>query len=171
MFCINSKVAKKEIFIKIGPIPCIMRDELAKAITEDDKKREIYREKISRVLSEVGAHYRERGVAELELHQGHDVHAFYRLTADPSRAIHVQGYPGMSSEEKMKVAARLMDHAGMMEIRLKGTVSVGNEHEATVERFSNFELGIDIPYDAEVLEDILAENLPELKKTPPPGVL
>jgi len=121
------------------------------------------REAITQLFQAVGKDYSDRGVAQLELHQGHDIHAFYRLSKSPSKVIHVQGYPGMSSPEQARVWARMMDYDKMMQIRTSETVSVGNEHEATTQIFSNFESGILIPYDAKVLEDKLAENVPELK--------
>ncbi len=69
----------------------------------------------------------------------------------------------MSSDNEARVWARMMDYDLMMKIRGSGGVSVGNEHEATTEQFPNFENGIMIPYDSKVLEDKLAENVPELK--------
>ena len=121
------------------------------------------RDLITQLFQEVGKNYSNRGVAELELHQGHDVHAFYRLSHEPSKVIHLQGYPIMSSAENARVWARMMNHDKMMEIRGKGDVSIGNEHEATTHQFPNFGMGIMIPYDSKILEDMLVENVPELK--------
>ena len=115
------------------------------------------------LFSEVGDDYRERGVAELDLHQSHDIHAFYRLSEDPTKVIHVQGYPGMSNEEEARVWARMMDYDKMMEVRAREMVSVGNEHEATIQEFPNFEIGIMIPYDSKVLKEKLEENVIELR--------
>ena len=121
------------------------------------------RKAITQLFQEVGKNYLNRGVAELDLHQGHDVHAFYRLSGNPSKVVHVQGYAGMSSTEEARVWARMMDYDQMMEIRSRGGVSVGNEHKATTQQFPNFKRGIMIPYDSKVLKDILAENVPELR--------
>ena len=123
----------------------------------------IMRPEITQLFEEVGRHYEDREVAELDLHQGHDVHAFYRLSADPSKVVHVQGYAWMSSDNEARVWARMMDYDKMIEIRREGGVSIGNEHEATTQEFPNFETGINIPYDSRVLEDKLAEHVPELR--------
>ena len=120
------------------------------------------RKKIGELFREVGEHFEEKGIAEYELHQHHDTHAFYRLSKDRSKVIHVQGYPGMSSLIKARVWARLMDYNKMIEIRSNGTASIGNEHEATIQQFPNFKIGIMIPYDSKILEEKLAENLPQL---------
>lgn len=120
------------------------------------------RDKITALFEEVGKHYREKGLAESEVHQGHDVHAFYRLSQNPARVIHVQGYPGMSSDERARVWARMMDYDNMIAIRRNGGISIGNEHKATVQEFPNFEIGIMLPYNSKVLEDKLAENVEDL---------
>jgi len=121
------------------------------------------RKEITQLFQKVGDDYHRRGIAELELHQGHDVHAFYRLSHNPSKVIHVQGYAGMSTESKARVWARLMNYDKMMKVRKAGRVSAGNEHEATIQRFPNFEMGVNIPYDPKILEDRLAANVPELR--------
>ncbi len=123
---------------------------------------EIEREKITILFKEVGVHYEVKGIAELDIHQSHDVHAFYRLIKNKSKVIHVQGYPGMSSEQEAHVYARLMDYDKMMESRTKGC-SIGNEH-AVIQQFPNFISGVEIPYDSRVLEQKLAENILELKQ-------
>ena len=123
-----------------------------------------YRERIDLLLNEVGLHYTHRGVVSTtEYHSSHDVHAFYTLAADPSRVIHVQGYPGLSSENRARVRARMMDYEMMMALKDTGDVSVGNEHEAVVQEFPNFGHGVDILYNPKVLEDMLEANVPELR--------
>lgn len=121
------------------------------------------RNAVIRLLSEVGIDYLQKGIAEFEIREAHDVHAYYRLTKDPSKVIHVQGYPGMSSDEEARVWARLMDYNKMMEIRQRSHTFIGNEHEATIRQLPNFLLGISIPYDPSVLEAKLEESVPELK--------
>ena len=121
------------------------------------------RKEIIELFQKVGDDYSNSGFAELDLRKAHDVHAFYRLSHDPSKVIHVQGYVGMSSDKGARVWARMMDYDKMIEIRECGRVSVGNEHEATIQQFPNFEFGVMIPYDPKVLEDKLAENISELK--------
>lgn len=97
------------------------------------------------------------------IYNDHDIHAYYKLSLEPSRVIHVQGYPGMSSESEARVWARMMDHERMVEARRRG-VSRGNEHGATTQDFPNFESGIMIPYDPEILGNKLAENVPEIRR-------
>lgn len=122
------------------------------------------RTKITNLFQAVAEDYQNS--AELELHQGHDVHAFYRLQKDPTKVIHLQGYPGMSNENQAHVFARLMDYQEMINIRNQGTISIGNEHEAVIKTFPNFEfIGKDIPYDKRILENMLEENCPELTQT------
>jgi hypothetical protein len=135
------------------------------------------RKRITEVFQEVGNDYLLRAKAMLYLHQGHDVHAFYNLAVplkefidNPQnhhnifQVIHVQGYPGMSSREQMRVYARLMNSDKVFKIRAQGGVSIGNEHGAVIMKFSNFQDGVMIPYSAKVLEEMLAENIPYLKK-------
>ena len=118
---------------------------------------------VTDLLEKVGIDYRDRGLAEFELHHDHDVHAFYRLTSDSSRVIHVQGYPGMSSETEARVWAREMNYFDMKDLRVDPKISIGNEHDAVTRNFPNFEIGVQIPYDPRVLEEMLGENIPELK--------
>jgi len=55
-----------------------------------------------------GSHEIDGRIKSSEIHQGHDIHAFYRLGKDHSKVIHVQGYLGLSNEREMHVWARLM---------------------------------------------------------------
>lgn len=115
---------------------------------------------IIRLFQEVGEHYRKKGVAELDLYQKRDIHAFYRLSQVLTKVIHVQGYPGLSSDHKAIVLARIMDHNKLLDIRRNGRASIGNEHEATTQMFPNL---IIIPYSSKILEERLAEFVPELR--------
>ena len=108
-------------------------------------------------------YFREQKIEEFSIHQEHDIHAFYRLSNEPSKVIHVQGYPGMSTGNETRISARIMDYDKLIEIRRTGNVSVGNEHEAIIKSLQNFKLGIVIPYDSKILEKKLADNIPELK--------
>ncbi|MBS3144742.1 hypothetical protein J4208_04110 [Candidatus Woesearchaeota archaeon] len=135
---------------------------LAKQFAQRKQLRDICQSRITALFQEVGEHYLRSNVATLDLHQIHDVHAFYRLIQDPTRVVHVQGYPGMSSGHEARVWARMMDYRAMMLIRHSGIVSIGNEHKATILGFRNFAHGIMIPYVANALEAKLAENVPEL---------
>ena len=123
------------------------------------------RKEITNLFLDVARHYMDKGlIDEFSLYQSHDVHAFYRLSHNPDNVIHIQGYPGMSYDDKVRVNARLMDYKKMTEIRNRESVTIGNEHNAVIKRFSHFEDGINIHCDTVVLEDMLAENIPELKK-------
>ncbi len=125
------------------------------------------RKEITRLFEAVGKHYAELGLAGTYLHQGHDVHAYYRLFEDNSKVIHVQGYPGMSDKNRARVWARLMDCSKIVDsIERIGEVN-GNEHDAVIQTFSNFGDGIYVPYDSKVLEEKLTENVQELRCTRP----
>lgn len=39
------------------------------------------------------------GTGVTTIKTAHDVHAYVQLTNDPSKTVHVRGYPGMSNEE------------------------------------------------------------------------
>lgn len=122
------------------------------------------RERIVGLFTDVADDYRNAHLAETEIHAiGHDIHAFYRLTSDSSKVIHVQGYPGMSNDGNARVYARMMNYEKMLSIRNSGLVSIGNEHDAVIMPFPNFEVGIFIRYDPKILEEKLAENVNELK--------
>jgi hypothetical protein len=124
-------------------------------------------DRLSQLLKDVGDVFAMQNIVKSEVVEGgHDIHAFYRLVKDPSKVIHVQGYPGMSTEKNCMVSARLMDYNMMMKIRESGRVSIGNEHTAVIGVFQNFNYGtgIMIPYEKDVLEDLLAENVPELRE-------
>jgi len=121
------------------------------------------RNKITDLLTEVGEDYKKREVAIYKIHQGHDVHAFYRiLPRQTKEVVHVHGYPCISTKSEMRVFARLMNYDRMMEIRKDGGVSIGNEHDSVIRPFPNFREGVMIPYESQVLESMLGENVPKL---------
>ncbi len=122
------------------------------------------RESITHLFREVAADYLRHGkLLGFEIFQvKKDTHAFYRLYHDPTKVIHIQGYPGMSSEAQARVYARMMDYEKMTDIRALGHVSVGNEHAAVTQQFPNFGGGISINYDPKQLEAKLEENIREL---------
>lgn len=125
-------------------------------------EREANSQKLTKLLEEIGKDFSEREVATMELHHGHDIHAFYQLNADSKKVIHLQAYPGMSNDKQARVYARMMDYDKMMSIRASHGVSIGNEHDAVIQPFANFEIGIFIPYDKDVLIGKLADNVDEL---------
>lgn len=120
-------------------------------------------DRVSCVLGLVCLDYEDKDLASWESHSLHDLHAFYRPKANPKVTVHVQAYPGMSNDKEMRVWARLMDTQRLQEQRRLKIVSIGNEHEATIRQFPNFQIGVYIPYDYKLLESMIAENVPELQ--------
>src|SRR3990172_11174233 len=96
------------------------------------------RETIAKVLmtalfKQVGNDYRASGlVSRSEVYSDDGVHAFYRLSKDPSKSIHVQGYPELSSHKSARVMAGLMDFERMMQVRRAGMV-----HASSFPEFGN----------------------------------
>jgi len=144
------------------------KNGLVERIEEESKEMERdYRKDISGLLSEVGRHYdSNKKISTIAVYPRHDIHAFYTLRDNLEKTIHVQGYPGMSNENGMRVMARMMDSKKMYEAREKG-ISMGNEHNAVIQKFRNFDAifysGETIPYDPKVLERMLEENVLELR--------
>lgn len=120
------------------------------------------REKITQLFEKIGEKYEKRNLAVVNIYQNNHVHIFCRLTKNLDKVIHIQGYPGNSNRKEIKVWARSMDYNKMMLIRKAEGVSVGSEHEATTEIFSNFENNAIIPYKTKVLEEMIKKNVPEL---------
>lgn len=141
--------------------------QLRKYLEAEQQRKESNRERITEVLEIVATNYKDKNIATSEIYQGHDVHAFYRLTANPNQVVHVQGYPGLSNDDQMAVWARLMDYDKMIAIRKEGRVSIGNEHGAALKLFweFGFGLGMRIPYRWERLELMLGQCVPELDLT------
>lgn len=119
------------------------------------------RNKIIKLFEKLGERYEKKNLAVVNIYQNNYVHAFYRLIKNPDKVVHVQGYPGDSSEKKIKVWARVLDYEKMMLIRSAEGVSVGSEHEATTELFPNFKYGVNISYKTKILEKMLEQNIPE----------
>lgn len=116
-----------------------------------------------KLLSDVGTGLLQRRIIDdFEIHRSTDVHAFYRLNRNPERALHVTGYPGASTYKQAVVLARLLDYHQMMKLRGIG-YSPGTEHDAVIERDITLRGATDISYDSRVLEEILAEKIPQLK--------
>jgi|GEM_PF-2706020 len=122
------------------------------------------RQQLIHLLAELGLQYTSRNVATIETHHSQDIHAFYRLTANPQKIVHVQAYPVFSDSSKSIVRARLMNYDRMMLEREH--VSVGNEHDAVIESFPFLENCIDVGYDVKKLETIIGLYVPELRPCP-----
>lgn len=112
------------------------------------------------LLDTLGRFYEEQGIADYERHEADDLHAYYRLRESPHRVVHVRVAADAGS--RLFVLARLLDHELMLALREK--VGVGNEEAATMTCFSNFGRGVELPYSPELLHEMLAENVPELRK-------
>ncbi|RLJ01572.1 MAG: hypothetical protein DRP11_04175 [Candidatus Aenigmatarchaeota archaeon] len=122
--------------------------------------------RIKELFIEIGKYMEKSDVAELYLlHEDRDIHAFFRLNEDPIKMIHLQGYPSLSSEQEVMLFARLMDYRKIREIRKKG-ISIGNEHEAVIRKFPDFESGICMSYNTERIVERLMENLSLLNQEP-----
>lgn len=120
-------------------------EELAARLTKDRVDRLRGRVRVAGVLEEVGRHYQERGLAELTLRRDSDVHAFYRLKADPSRVLYVQAYG--NSDEKMGVTIVMQDFDPEFTLRDPGD---GRPVES-------------VPYDAKALEKLIEKGYPQLR--------
>ncbi len=66
-----------------------------------------------------------------ELHTEHDVHAYYYFTGVGKCVLHIQAYPGMSTDTEAVTTARMMDGDRLAMARARG-VRIGNEHEAVI---------------------------------------
>lgn len=118
-----------------------------------------HRMKIIGLLEEVGRKLYRDHLAELEIHPAaQDVQAFYRSLREPDKVMHVQGYPGLSTDNHAVVWARLMNYDAMMWIRTWDNVSIGNEHDAVIQIFPEFLNVVSIPYDSGVLREKMARS-------------
>jgi len=105
------------------------------------------------------------------IYNKHDLHAYFYFSeiSDSGQfkdyALHLQAYPGMSSQDKGYFFARLMDAQKIEEIRMKGTASIGNEHEAVIQDFKDFSCGKNISYNSQEIEEILRESCPKLSSS------
>ena len=116
---------------------------LPREIAPDE--RTIRMQRISSLFSSFGSVLLGEGrISELEVYQKHDVHAFYRLASNPDEVVHVQGYPGMSTNRQATILARVMDYDKMQEVRRRGLKNgarlIGNEHEAVLRQDSQTEI-------------------------------
>jgi hypothetical protein len=118
-------------------------------------ERTLRQHKIADFLSSFGSQLLQQGrIIELEIKQRTDTHAYYRLSDDD--VLHVQGFPGLSTDETMMLNARVMDYARMQELRYEaanlGHDIAGNEHQAVR---NAQEMHAVIPYDLSSLEGVL----------------
>ena len=116
--------------------------------------------KILRLFHHVREHYWQRGdVVWATIHQGKDIHLFLQPESDPSKVIHVQGYPEYKSEHGMKIYARIIDYERVMEISAAEEVS----EEVSLEDVLLIQ---NHPFDASALIKKLSENCNLLTDTP-----
>ena len=109
--------------------------ELDQALFEFDLAREKSKKTAIRNLSQIGSDLLTGGrIIGMEIHSEHDVHAYFRSSQDPDKVIHVQTYPGMSTQDNMAAVLREMDYQTLIEIRVSakanGGPPIGNEHNA-----------------------------------------
>ncbi len=120
--------------------------DLARRLAKDRADMVRRRVRTTAVLEEVGEHYEERGVAELEIRRDNtDIHAFYRLTADPSKVVYVEVQPG--SDENMILTAVVQDY----------------DPDFPLRKPTDGRPTVSVPYDAKALEELLAKDVPELR--------
>jgi hypothetical protein len=119
------------------------------------------RERITSLLSATGRvlENRRRIIDGCEIHQGHDIHAYYQLLIG-NQALHVQAYPGMSNENEMMIMARVMDRNQIAPARKQGA-SIGNEHSAVVRTFEYMQTGLWLPYNEAALTGVLSSCIYE----------
>ncbi|MFQ6009547.1 MAG: hypothetical protein ACE5J7_00265 [Candidatus Aenigmatarchaeota archaeon] len=132
---------------------------------DEPEYRKEPRERINSLLNSLGHYYCKLGIViDFHSHNEHDVHFFYELKKDPTKVMHIQGYPGLEcSEGKVNIWARVMDREKMLQIRESvGEAVIGNEHEAFVSKiFWRIE---EVPYDDEkILAGMLEEECELLK--------
>lgn len=125
-------------------------------------ERTLRMRRISSLFSSFGGVLLGEGVvSEVEVYQKHDVHAFYRLASNPNEVIHVQGYPGGSTDTKTLVLTRVMDYEKMHAVRQRaqsqGFDLIGNEHEAVVRQDTQTQM----EYKQNALSAILGLLAPE----------
>ena len=102
-------------------------------------------------------------VRETEVYDGHDIHAFFSLAARPDAVLHVQVYPGMSTDEEIHVFARIMDRSAMLAIREDSRVSIGNEHGAVIDILPSFDCGVKFPWSISAVQDSVTADLKRLR--------
>jgi len=124
---------------------------------------QIMREKAFELFQEVGRHFQERGVAEpAHIFQGRDdAHAFYSLTASPDRIVYVLGATRYCLQGKLRVSAVITNQETVSRTKEEGRMILVNMKREEIPRFQS---GWQIPYEANVLEDLLARYIPELRQ-------
>lgn len=91
--------------------------------------------------------------------EGHDLHIFFDLGPEKGETLHVQIYPGMSTDNGVVLTARILDTARMNEIRALNQVSKGNEHAATTEVLIPQSVAEPFPWDDNVITNRLVAAL------------
>lgn len=139
-------------------------EHLVQKMADHHRERENRSRSFVELLSQVGAHLiNSSRVSGAEIQLEHDVHAFFRSSANPDRVIHVQTYPGLglSQDSQVCIAVREMDYQKLMEIRAamkeRGGPSIGNEGEAVRRVIVN---QTDIPHSPEAVVRLLENELP-----------
>lgn len=120
--------------------------------------RKIKTDQIIQLFKETDRILRLKKFSEGTIIPSHDIHGYFRLISTPDQTIHLQGYPGLSTEDEAIVLARLLDFNKALALTESGKVSVGNEHEAQIRKFDNFPTITPIPYNPDFLTNELLKN-------------
>ena len=136
--------------------------------TESNRKklREQCSLRAADLLTELGSlMMADATVSSLLVSVQHDVHGYYglrnpqetpesstRIFGNSRQVLHVQAYPGMSSEGQTCVVARIMDAGRLDEIHTDNDKYNGNEHQAVTEQLIDQTY---IPWDAGMLRTAL----------------
>lgn len=96
----------------------------------------------------------------IEVHNGHDIHLFFQLTSSPRHAVHIQFYPGMSTDGALGLNGRVMEIAKMTSIRQAGRASSGQEDDAVVCGLPSLGIGASHSWSA---KELLAKLVADLK--------
>ena len=120
--------------------------------------RESLAERAEDFLDALARQFEKSGFSgEAETVVAQDVHGFFRLADKPSVVLHIQLYPGLSSDRELFIAARFMNREQMLELRVKEDCSPGNEHDAVIGGIEDFpRSGKMIPWDEVWLSKELA---------------
>jgi len=138
-------------------------NNLIRSMAEFCAKRYQYQERIFDVFEAVKSYYKDKGmILWSEISAENDVHVFFQLIKDPQIVVHVKGYSKKSSEDQMRLGARLIGY-DLMWLYREMYNSVGGEYGAIIKELDGFRNGIDVPYDAKILEELLAKDVPELR--------
>lgn len=112
-----------------------------------------------------------RSINRFEVEEAHDVHGYYSLTGNHlpktiggkavnGLVVHLQAYPGLSSESQLVFMGRFMDAEQLALLRKQEGIGLGNEHLAVVGNIRrDGPLQDQLPWHAASLVDLIEEGL------------